>query len=801
MKFTVNWLRQHLDFNADLDTLLERLTMVGLEVEKVTNRAQGLETFVVAHVSAAEKHPNADKLQVCKVDTGSETFEVVCGAPNARAGMKGVFAPEGSFIPGTGIKLKKTAIRDVESCGMLLSEREMGLSDEHDGIIELPDDAPLGAAAVTVMGLDDPIIEIAITPNRGDCLGVRGIARDLAASGLGTLKPLDAMPIEGRFDSPIGVQLDFPDDARNACPYFIGRVIKGVNNGESPAWLKERLLAIGLRPISALVDITNYVTFDLGRPLHVFDTAKVKGDIRPRLAKPGESLLALDGKTYELDEEVCVIADDAGPEGLGGVMGGEASGCTETTTDVFVECAYFDPVRTAMTGRKLNIMSDARYRFERGVDPAFLIDGMEIATRMILDLCGGEPSHSVIAGAEPDWRRQMRLRGDRPKTLGGVDVPADEVARILDVLGFGVTRDGNDFVAEVPSWRSDIVGEACLVEEVLRLYGFDKIPVVPMHHGQALPSIAVAPEGRRRSQARRALAARGMVEAVTYSFLSAADAARFGGGEAALKLVNPISADLDVMRPSLLPNLINAAARNAARGIDSAALFEIGPQFAGDRPEDETIVAAGIRTGSIGQRHWSHAARPADAFDAKADALAVLAELGIPAERLQVAAEAPAHYHPGRAGVIRQGPKNVLAHFGELHPRLTRDMDLGGPVAAFEVHLDNLPRPKAGKSAARPHLELSPYQKVERDFAFVVDDGVSAQDVAGAAAGADKALVTAVSVFDVFAGASLGEGRKSVAIAVTLQPRDATLTDAEIETVSQRIIDNVTKRTGAVLRG
>jgi phenylalanyl-tRNA synthetase beta chain len=800
MKFTVNWLRDHLDTDADMPTLLDRLTMVGLEVEKVTDRAEGLESFVVGHVLEAVRHPNADKLQICKVDNGTEIFEVVCGAPNARTGLKGVFAPEGSFVPGTGIKLKKTKIRDVESCGMLLSEREMGLSEEHDGIVELPDDTPVGAQATQVMGLNDPIIEIAITPNRGDCLGVRGIARDLAASGLGTLKPFDTSAVSGSFDSPHGVALDFTDETKSACPYFIGRTIKGIRNGDSPAWLKDRLLAIGLRPISALVDITNYITFDLGRPLHVFDTAKVKGDIRPRLAKPGETLLALDGKTYELDEEMCVIADDNGPEGLGGVMGGEASGCTETTTEVFVECAYFDPIRTAMTGRKLNIMSDARYRFERGVDPAFLVDGMEIATRMILELCGGDASHTVVAGTEPDWQRNVTLRADRPLTLGGVDVPGEEIQRILGVLGFDVRADGEAYTASVPSWRSDIIDEACLVEEVLRLYGFDKIPVVPLPQLEALPNLAVSTNGRRRSQARRALAARGMVEAVTYSFLSEADAKRFADISDAVRLINPISADLDVMRPSLLPNLINAAARNAARGTESAAIFEVGPQYVGDRPEDQSTVAVGIRTGANGARHWGQSTRTVDAFDAKADALAVLADLGIPHARLQVVAEAPTHYHPGRAGVIRQGPKNILAHFGELHPRLTRDMDLNGVVVAFEIHLDNLPQPKAKKGAARPHLQLSSYQKVERDFAFVVDEAVSAQDVAAAVSSTDKTLIAEVRIFDVFDGASLGEGKKSLAVSVILQPIDNTLTEAEIEEMSSRIVANVTKRTNAVLR-
>jgi phenylalanyl-tRNA synthetase beta chain len=801
MKFTVGWLKEHLEFDAPLEALLERLTMVGLEVEGVVERAKGLESFVVAHVVEAKPHPNADKLRVCTVDTGTAVFEVVCGAPNARTGMKGVFAAEGSFVPGTGIKLKKTEIRGVASSGMLLSEREMGLSDDHDGIVDLAEDAPVGAPAVEVMGLGDPIVEIAITPNRGDCLGVRGVARDLAASGFGSLKALDTSSVTGKFESATKVVLEFPDHAKDACPYFIGRTIKGVKNAESPKWMQDRLRAIGLRPISALVDITNYITFDLGRPLHVFDLAKVKGDIRPRLAKAGETLLALDGKTYELDEEMCVIGDDAGPEGLGGVMGGEVSGCTPETTEVFVECAYFDPVRTARTGRKLGIMSDARYRFERGVDPAFLADGMEIATRMILDLCGGEASAVVVAGGEPEWRRTLRLRADRVLTLGGVDAAPAEIERILSVLGFTVTRDGNDFVAEVPSWRSDIVGEACLVEEVLRLGGYDKIPVVPLKLGTTLPGTAQDPQGRRRQQARRRLAARGMVEAVTYSFLAAADAERFGDIPASVRLVNPISADLDVMRPSLLPNLLRAAGRNAARGMADIGLFEVGPQYAGDAPEDQSQVAGGLRVGRVGGRHWAGPSRPVDAFDAKADVFAVLAELGIDTDRLQVTADAPAYYHPGRSGAIRLGPKVVLAHFGEVHPGILAAMDVDGPAAAFEVHLDNLPQPKARKGTARPHLTLSPYQKVERDFAFVVEAKIAAAEIVAAVRGAEKALISDVSVFDVFTGPSLGAGLKSLAVSVILQPTDHTLTDAEIEDVSRRIVDNVRQKTGATLRG
>lgn len=800
MKFTLGWLKEHLDTDASLDDISQRLTMVGLEVEKITNRAAGMESFVVGYVVEAKKHPNADKLQVCQVDNGSETVELICGAPNARTGLKGVFAASGSYIPGTGITLKPTEIRGVVSNGMLLSEREMSLSDEHDGIIELPDDATVGASAVDVMGLSDPIIEIAITPNRGDCLGVRGIARDLAASGIGSLKPLANGPVPGTFKSPMAVHIDLDEDTRDACPNFVGRYVRGVQNGESPAWLKERLVAIGLRPISALVDITNFMTMDLGRPLHAFDTAHVSGDIHVRMSSPGEKLMALNGKEYEMDGEMTVIADEAKAEALGGVMGGEDSGCTAETTDVFLEAAYFDPVRTAMTGRKLNLMSDARYRFERGVDPAFLIGGMEIATRLVLDLCGGEPSELVIAGAEPDWQRKITLRPERIQSLGGVDVPLNEIERILLVLGFSVEEDGEAFSVSVPSWRGDIVGEACLVEEVVRIYGFDKIPAVPSTAGDHLPQPALDGGQRRRAAARRTLAGRGMIEAVTYSFLASADATLFGEVPDSIRLVNPISADLDVMRPSLLPNLIRAAGRNADRGTDDAALFEVGPQFSGDKPEDEVNAVAGIRSGATGARNWAEASRPVDAFDAKADALAVLGDLGAPVDKLQVSVDAPNWFHPGRSGVLRLGPKNVLGYFGEVHPRVLKRMDVRGPIAAFEVFPDALPQPKAKKSASRPHLDLPQFHTVERDFAFVVDADVAAGAVAGAAWGADKKLVTDVRVFDVFTGGNLGDGKKSLAINVVLQPLEKTMTDDEIEAVAQRIVANVEKATGGTLR-
>ncbi|MBM3952503.1 MAG: phenylalanine--tRNA ligase subunit beta [Rhodospirillales bacterium] len=803
MKFTLAWLRQHLETQAPLDHIAATLTQIGLEIEEIVDPARALKGFVVARIDAATPHPNADRLKVCTVDTGSEKLQVVCGAANARAGLVGVFAPAGSYVPGTGVHLKKAAIRGVDSNGMMLSERELGLSDEHEGIIDLASPPPLGSPAADALGLADPVIDVAVTPNRGDCLGVRGIARDLAAAGLGTLKPLAAAPVAGKYRSPIGVALEFGGefggDAR-ACPYFVGRHIRGLRNGESPDWLKARLKAVGLRPISALVDITNYMTVDLARPLHVFDAAKVAGTIRARPGRAEETLAALNGKTYALDESMTAIADDRAALALGGVIGGEATGATAATTEVFVESAYFDPVRTAATGRKLEILSDARYRFERGVDPAFLADGIEIATRLILDLCGGEASEIVVAGAEPAWRRTIAFRPERVRALAGLDLAASEMERILSALGFQMQRDGNSFAVTPPSWRADIVGEACLVEEIARIHGYDKIPAVPLPRAQYLPAPALDGAQRRRRLARRALAARGMVEAATFSFLPLAQAALFGGGQDSLRLVNPISADLDAMRPSLLPNLIAASARNAARGFPDAALFEVGPQYAGTRPEDQSFVAAGVRAGAFAERSWAAPARPVDAFDAKADALNILALLDVPVARLQTLKPAPAWYHPGRSGVLALNPKTPLAAFGEIHPRVLKAMDAKGPMVGFEIYLDALPPPKVGKGASRAPLRLSPFQPLMRDFAFVVDAGVAAESLVRAALGADNILIAGAFVFDVFEGRGLPAGRKSVAIGVTLQPVERTLTDAEIEAVAAKIVAAVGKATGAVLR-
>ena len=799
MKFTLSWLKSHLDTEADLDTLIARLAMLGLEVDAVIDRSKELAPFRVAYVVSADPHPNADKLRVCVVDTGTERIQVVCGAPNARAGIKGVFAPGGSTIPKNGMVLKPSAIRGVASNGMLCSAFEMGLSEDHDGIIELPEDAPIGEPFARVMGLDDPMLDVKITANRADCLGVRGIARDLAASGLGTLKPLAVAPIPGRFASPIGVTIADP----KACPLFIGRYIRGVKNGPSPRWLQDRLLSIGLRPISVLVDLTNFMTFDLDRPLHVFDAGKLKGGLSLRSAVAGETLAALNGKEYALEPGMTAICDETGVVSLAGVIGGESTGCSETTRDVFIEAALFDPVLTAATGRKLNLQSDARYRFERGLDPAFVFDAMEIATKLVLDLCGGEPGEIVVAGAEPSWQRRVALRPERVASLGGLAVSEAEITRTLTALGCSLEREGGVLQVSLPSWRGDIEGEADLVEEVLRIHGFDHIPIVPLDRETALPRPALDAAQRRAGLVRRSLAARGLYEAVTFSFMSSAligngNQALFGEIKPELLVANPISADLDLMRPNILPNLLSAAKRNADRGYGDVALFELGPQYGDDAPEGQHDLATGIRVGRFTAKHWNDPGRSVDVFDAKADALAALEAAGAPIENLQVTADPPVWYHPGRGGSIRLGPKTVLAHFGEIHPRFVAALDLRGPAVGFEVYLDAVPFAKSARQ--RPALKLSTLQPLERDFAFLVDDKVTAEQVLRAARGADRKLITDIRLFDVYNGTGVPEGKKSLAITVTLQPLETTLTDEQIDAFSKTLIAQVAKLTGGVLR-
>jgi phenylalanyl-tRNA synthetase beta chain len=793
MKFTLSWLKDHLDTSAPLSEIATTLTRIGLEVEGIENPAEALAPFVVGEIVEAAQHPNADRLRVCQVNIGKDKLvEVVCGAPNARAGLKTAFAAPGSVIPATGDVLKVGAIRGVTSNGMLCSTRELKLGEDHDGIMELPADALPGQAIGPLLGLDDPVIEINLTPNRADCAGVRGVARDLAAAGLGTLKPIGVEPVPAIFEGTLKVTIE--DEA--ACPLFLGRTVRGVKNGPSPKWLQDRLTAIGLRPISALVDITNYFTFDRNRPLHVFDIAKVHGTVLTvRSARDGETIAALNGKDYTLSPGMTVIADAQGVESLGGIMGGAASGCAPETTDVYVECALFDPKRTAATGRTLQVNSDARYRFERGLDPAAVFDGIEAATRMILELCGGEASEVVVAGAVPQWSRAIGFRPTRVASLGGVGVPPERQREILTALGCEIAEEPAALQVVPPSWRADIEGEADLVEEVLRIEGYDRIPETPLPRLHAIARPAVDATQRRVPWAKRLLASRGLEEAVTWSFMDKKIAKLFGAADS-LELLNPISADLSMMRPTILANLIQAATRNAARGYPDVALFEVGPVFA---EAGQSTVATGIRTGQARGRHWTGKAKAVDAFDAKADALALLASLGVDTAKLTVDTNPPGWFHPGQAGALKLGP-TVLATFGTIHPDVLDAIGFDGACVGFAVELGAVPLPRR-KGTERPQLVLSPFQPLKRDFAFIVAETVTADKLLRAVRGADKAMIVDARLFDVYTGQGIAPGMKSLAVEVTLQPAERTLTDAEIEAVAARIVAAATKDTGATLRG
>ncbi len=806
MKFTLSWLKDHLQTDASLDDIRRALDLIGLEVEEIVDPAEKLAPFTVARVLEAEKHPNADKLKVCKVDTGSETVQVVCGAPNARAGMVGVFAPPGTYIPGTGITLAKAAIRGMDSAGMLCSERELQLSEEHEGIIELPEKlaAQVGQPYAAAMGLDDPVIDIAITPNRPDCLGVRGVARDLAAAGLGKLKRADkGYEGEGAFDCPVEIKLEFTPETANACPVFTGRLIRGVRNGPSPEWLQKRLRAVGLRPINALVDVTNFISYDRARPLHVYDADKLRGAIRARLGKEGETFLALDDAEYEVDDTMCVIADDKAVLGLGGVIGGADTGCTEATTNVFIESAYFDPIRTAMTGRKTGVLSDARFRFERGIDPTSHPLGANLATAMILKLCGGEPSRLNQSGETPPRPAPIVFDPREVRRLTGVDFKPAQITRTLTKLGFKVAGREPALEVAIPGWRPDVSASADLVEEVIRIHGVDKVPAValPRLSGVARPVLTV--EQLRVSRARRLLAARGMAEAVNWAFIPKAQAEMFGGGARELELANPISTDMSDMRPSLLPGLLAAARNNANRGFRDCALFEIGNTYSGDEPEDQIMSAAGVRTGTGRHegagRHWDGAGAPVVWADAKADAMALLEALGVSAASVQFVRDVPDWFHPGQSAAIQLGPKNRLGCFGALHPLVARRLGVALPAVAFEISLGALPE-RRRKGSQRAPLNVSDLQPVTRDFAFELGRDVPAGEVLSAALAADRKLIAAAHVFDVYEGEKVGAGRKSLAVEVRLQPRDKTLTDDEIDAVSARIVAAVKKATGGVIR-
>jgi phenylalanyl-tRNA synthetase beta chain len=806
MKFTLSWLKEHLDTDASLSQIAEALTDLGLEVEDIDDPVARLGAFRIARIIEAVPHPDADRLRLCRVevraapDAAPEEVQVVCGAPNARTGLVGVFAPVGTHVPGTGVDLKPGVIRGQASNGMMCSERELELSDDHDGIIDLPADAPLGMRYIDYAGVNDPMIYIKITPNRPDALGVRGIARDLAARGLGRLKPLAAPAITASGPAGLRIEID-PALKSRGCPIFAGRVIRGVRNGPSPDWLQKRLRAIGLRPISALVDVTNFFTFAHNRPLHVFDMARVAGDVlRIHPAAGGEEILALDGKTYALQAGMMAISDAAGVESIAGIMGGEHSGCTEDTVDVFLESAYWDPITIATTGRALRINSDARYRFERGIDPAFTLTGLDMAAQMIVDLCGGQVSDVTMDGAIPDTTRAYRFDPGLLPRLVGMELTETRQREILTDLGFALQGDS----ATPPSWRPDVLGEADLVEEIARVASLTQLQGQPMARVSAgVPAPILTPSQRRERLARRTLAALGYNECVTYSFIDAAAASAFGGGADATRLENPISSEMTHMRPDLLPGLLAAAARNQARGAMDLALFELGPVFHGGEPGEQTTVATGLLVGASAPRDPHASRRAVDLYDARADAEAVLAALGAPA-RLAIDRQVPAWFHPGRAGRMGLGPKVTLAQFGEVHPRVLRAAGIKGAAVAFTVHLAAVPQPRnAGQTRAA--LAISDLQGVDRDFAFVLDARVEAQVVVNAALGADKALITEVRVFDEFTGeraeAQMGAGKKSLAISVRLQPQGKTLTEAEIEAVGAKIIDKVAKATGGTLRG
>ena len=798
MRFTLSWLKDHLDTDADVAAVADAMTMAGLEVEEVHDPIAALAPFTVARIVSAERHPNADRLQVCQVDTVDGPKEIVCGAPNARAGLTTIYAPIGAYVPGLGVTLVEKPVRGVVSHGMLCSASELEQAEESDGILELADDLAVGTPAAGVFGAE-PVIDFEVTPNRPDWLGVAGIARDLAAASLGQLKTPSVEPVPGAFPSPITVRIEAPE----MCPVFAGRLIRGVKNGPSPEWQQRRLTAIGLRSINRLVDVTNLVAYDRCRPLHVYDAAKLVGpEIVVRAGQVAgdtgehEHLIALDGKTYTADPAMCMIADASGerPIGLGGVMGGESTGCSDETTDVFVECAWFDPLVTAQTGRTLSLNSDAQYRFARGVDPASVVPGLELATRLILDLCGGEPSDVVVAGQAPVDPVAFAFDPARVGSLTGLSLDEDRIAEILTRLGFEVAR-GTPWTVTPPSWRRDVEGPADLVEEVARIEGYGALPSTPLPDLGAPSKGVLNPRQARVRLARRALAAMGYAEAVTWSFTKQSTAALFGGGDDALRVENPIAADLDCMRPSALPNLIQAAARNADRGHPDAALFEIGPIYLDDSPTGQRTVIAGL-IAPRAARHWGGA--PEDAlFGLKGDLMALLDALGAPTASLQlVQGQNRDWWHPGRSARLQLGPKNVMAELGALHPRVLKALNADAPMLAFEIVLDAVPEPRGAKSKARGPARLANLMPLTRDFAFVVEDGKAVGDLVRAVAGADKALIAGVSVFDVYRGAGVPEGMKSVALEVSIQPAEATLTEAEIEALSVRVVAAAEKAGG-----
>lgn len=801
MKITISWLKEYLDTNASNQEIIDQLSMLGLVVDDVIDRSIGLEGFTIAHVLEAAKHPEADKLSVCKVNTGKEILQIVCGGVNVHSDMKVVLAPIGSTIPSNGMKIKLGTIRGIESQGMLCSATELCVDEPaiEKGILELPQDAPVGVLYSKYAGLDDLILDIEITPNRGDCFGIYGIARDLAAAGLGALKPIVKPEIQRSVQNPIQIHIE--NESSHICSYFTGVYIKGVKNGPSPAWMQKKLLAVGLRPISALVDITNYISQAFGRPMHVFDADTLKGDLHVRQAKPGEKVKALNDTEYELDPSVTVVADDQEAHSIAGIIGGLHSGCTYSTKNVLVECAMFDAIYIALTGRKLNLITDARQRFERGVDVNMIEIAQDMAAQFILDHCGGEFSSMTETGNPKQVKSSIEFRVHKVKELIGVEVPADTCRSILESLGMKIADQGETWTVEAPSWRHDIAIEADLIEEVIRVHGYDHIPTTRLPFSNMTEEYESYPGSRVRQkwgwQIRRALCARGLNEAMSLSFLDEDTALMFGGGNPALKLVNPISQELSHMRPSLLPNLIQAIQRNHDRGRNNVCLFEMGKQFSGITKQEEMVVACGVRSGKSGPRNWADSIRDADVFDAKADAMAAMKVCGVDTANLTILTPGPAHYHPGRSGYFTLGPKNKLAAFGEIHPKILADMQIDPQIVGFEVYIDQIPIAKSNK---KPVLELSPYQAVERDFAFIVDKSVLAQDLLSAVKRSDKDLITDVRLFDVYEGKNVDSSKKSLAVSVRLEPKEATLTEEQLTAISAKIVQQVKTSTGGELR-
>jgi len=794
MKFTLSWLKEHLDTNATVDEIADTLTRIGLEVEEVSNPVAALKGFVTARVEECTMHPDSDHLHLLSVNDGKQVLQVVCGAPNVRKGLVGVFAPVGTLIPCYNETLKVGKIRGVESFGMLCSEKELCIGEDHDGIIELPENTKIGVDAAEVLNFD-PVFDISITPNRAECLGVRGIARDLAAAGLGKLKSLNICKNNSSFKSPVKVTIeDF-----KACPTYVGRYIRNVNNkAQTPKWMKDRLAAVGLRSISPLVDITNYINIDMARPLHVFDADKLSGNICIRMAKDGEKFVSLEDKEYSLDNQSLGICDGDGIQCLGGIMGGAAKGCSADTTNVFLESALFAPECIARTGRKFQIDSDSRYRYERWVDPKSNITGSEYATQLILDICGGEASELEIAGDENCQERVAYIRPSRMKDFAGIEVSKEKIIEILNNLGFQTSDEGDRVKAVSPSWRGDIEGEHDLVEEIVRMVGLDNIPAVSLPCDM-FPKQTLTPAQRRTVTVRHELADRGMLETVTWSFTDSKTAKDFRRSQDVVLVCNPIAADMDEMRPSLLPNLLSAVRSNIARGYADVAIFEVGPEFYGRKPGEQTLIAAGVRSGMTDKKHWLEDVRPYDLFDAKADALAAIAAANGPFDNAQVTTDAPAYYHPGRSGAFRLG-KNVIAYFGEIHPLILKKFGIKQRVVAFEVYLDNIPLPRVTAGKSKKKLELSQFQPVDKDLAFVLDKTVPAAEVLAAAKTADRENIADVRIFDLYEGDNLPEGKKSLALTVTFQPKAATYSDQDIETLMQKVIVAVGKKCNAVLR-